>query len=65
MNVINIQNLQISFLNYLKIKNSGYIFQNSQLFESFELSDTQIKNTVVCPSAYDEEEFKDLNKFKK
>ena len=45
-------------------KYSGYIFQNSQLFESFELSDTQIKNTVVCHSAYDEEEFKDLNNSK-
>jgi glycosyltransferase involved in cell wall biosynthesis len=45
-------------------KNSGYIFQNSQLFENFELSDTQIENTVVCHSAYDEEDFKDLNNSK-
>ena len=45
-------------------KNSGYIFQNSLLLNSFELSDTQIENMIICPSAYDEEDFKDLNSSK-
>ena len=45
-------------------KNSGYVFQNTRLLESFELSDAQIENMIVYPSAYDESDFEDLNNSK-